>query len=146
MLGVNITPNERGKAFEDIVGDLLDCLQKQNPGDIETTIGAIKVKRQVKIELHDSETVKPDFELICRLDHMRDHYLIECQDRKKSSQEIVHKIRHIKSLSDKNNFLFVYKNKAFLTEAVRKALDNDGIIHYNLDQFVIFLLQLNRAC
>ena len=140
-----VNSNIRGKAFEDLVGDYLNCLQEQNPGSVETTPGAVEVKRQVKVELHDKEIVIPDFELICRLDHMRDHYLIECQDRESSSQEIVHKIRHIKSLSDKNNFLFVYRNETFLTEAVRKALDNDGIIHYNLDQFVIFLLQLNTT-
>jgi hypothetical protein len=144
-MDANNNSNMRGREYEEIIGDLLNCLCKRYLGNTETTTGTIEVKRHVEIKLHNSEVVIPDYELVCRLDHIRESYLIECQDRKRSSMDIVHKNRHIKSLSSKNVFVFVYKDDNYLSMAIRESLKNDGIIHYSLKEFIVFLSQLNNT-
>ena len=135
----------RGKEFEDLIFNLLSCLKKQNPGNIDTTPGAVEVICHPRIKLYNSEILISDYELISRTHHSVDHHLIECQDRKRSSQDIVHKIRHMKSLSSRNRFIFVYKDKGYLSDAIKNSLKSDGIISFDLDGFVIFLIKLNYS-
>jgi len=128
-------PNERGQAFEETIGRLLNVLQVTHPT-------VITVRHQPKIVLHNGEDVFPDFELKCAFPHQTDIRLIECQDRKKDSQEIQRKIRHIKSLSKYNRFLIVYRDPDYLGPSVSGTLAKDGVPTYDVLEFLDFLRRL----
>lgn len=130
--------NNRGANFERLVGTLLSSLQLRHPE-------VVKVVPQKRIHLNNGTYDIADFELTCELPHQIDHRLIECQDRKRSDRDIARKIRNIKGLSDKNRFIFVFKDEGFLTEAVRKDLESDGVVYYSLIGFASFLNQLSTT-
>ncbi len=134
----NSKPREPGKEFEEVIGSLLDALVKAHPE-------AVTVRWQPRLALHDSEIVIPDFELAYRLHHQREKYLIECQNRKRTSQDICRKIRHVKSLSDRNRFIFVCGSCAALPRSVKQSLDSDGTLYYDLTGFMDFLKKLSRT-
>lgn len=135
---IMITSNYRGLNFESIIFSLLNMLENSHHD-------LVKITKHPKIKLLNGTEVIPDFELIYELPHQKEHRLIECQDRSKSSQEIVRKIRDMKSLSPKNRFIFLYKEDGYLSNEVRKALDSDGIVYYNFREFCAFLQKLNET-
>jgi hypothetical protein len=51
----------------------------------------------------------------------------------------------MKSLSDRNRFIFIYESPDFLSDAVRRNLDSDGIVHYSYEEFVHFVLELGLS-
>lgn len=118
--------NEKGRTFEVAIGRLLDFLATNHPDMVEVT-------HHPRLELHNGESVIPDYELVYDLGFQKDHRLIECQNRERSSSDIVHKIRHVKSLSGRNRFVFVYAEEDFLTKATRHSLEADGISFYSVD-------------
>jgi hypothetical protein len=136
--GPNRDSNRRGRNFESLVGKLLHVLALQHPK-------TVKVIQHPTLKLNNGSTAIPDFELVYELPYQIDHRIIECQDRKRSSLEIARKIRDMKAHSEKNRFLFVYKEENFLTTAVRNDLDSDGIVHYNVFEFVAFLNRLSQT-
>ena len=130
--------DNRGAAFELRVKALLESLAANHPG-------LVKVACQPRLKLHNNEVVIPDFELRYDLGFQEDARLVECQSRRRSSSQIVHKIRHIKSLSGRNRFMFVYENKDFLAEATRSSLEADGISFYSYRELETFTTRLDLA-
>lgn len=124
---------QKGRRFEEQVGTLLETLRASHPD-------AVKVATQPRFTLHDGQEVTPDFHLQYELPHEVGHYLIECQDRKRSKSDIAQKIRYIKALSPRNRFIFVYASN--LPEATSRALDADGVLVTSLDDFAAFLARL----
>lgn len=131
-----MSTSNRGYVFEDRVHSLLLRLRTQHPKLVEVT-------RQKRLTLHNGDLVIPDYELRSSLGFQTEAYLIECQSRKRSSSEIVHKIRHIKSLSPRNRFLFVYEDNDFLSESNHASLKSDGVNCYDIDGFESFLSRLS---
>jgi len=127
--------NERGKAFEGKIGAALDVLASQCPE-------SVKIRTQPLFKLYNGEVLKPDFELVYTQPPHRNIRIIECQSRAKSSHDIVHKIRQMKSLSPHNRFIFVYETPDFLSDSVRRNLDSDGIVYYSYEEFIHFILEL----
>jgi hypothetical protein len=127
---------ERGRSFEKKVGRLLGFLQENHP----TTVS---YRSQPQVELHNGEKCFADFELTCTFPHIRDIRLIECQDREESSQDVQRKIRHVKSLSKHNRVLFVFKRPDYLSAAVGDSLHKDGVLTYDLLDFIDFLRRLD---
>jgi hypothetical protein len=133
------SPNKnRGKLFEEKVASLLADVTAFLPRLVE-------VRTQPPFVLHNKEEVRPDFELIYEQPPHRNHRIIECQSRNKSSNDIVHKIRQIKALSPSNRFIFVYEDPGFLSKSVRENLKSDGIVYYSHDEFAQFLLVLSAS-
>jgi hypothetical protein len=124
---------KKGKHFEEQVGAVLETLRARHPD-------VVKVAKQPRFTLHDGQDITPDFHLQYELPHEVGHYLIECQDRKRSKSDIAQKIRYIKALSSRNRFIFVFSSN--LPEATRRALDADGVLVTSLDEFSAFLARL----
>jgi hypothetical protein len=129
-------PQFRGRAFEGRVLKLLDWLKQRNPERSNFLY-------QPRVRLSNGEILIPDFELRYDAGYQEDRRLIECQSRDRSSQDIVHKIRHAKSLSAKNRFILVYEVEEFLREPTRLALAADGIVFYSFQQFETFIERLD---
>ncbi|HEX3555113.1 MAG TPA: hypothetical protein VIA62_17965 [Thermoanaerobaculia bacterium] len=130
--------NQRGKEFEDLVAGCLGLLISRHPKTVE-------VKHHPHLDLQNGTFVIPDFELTCTFPHQIDRRLIECQSRTKSSQDIAHRIRTIKSLSPRNRFILVFRDADYLSAAVKQALDADGVVCYPLLEFAAFLSKLSDA-
>lgn len=128
----------RGAAFENRVRGLLESLQSDHPG-------IAKISRHPRLQLQSGEIVIPDFELEYDLGFQKDVRLVECQSRQRSSADVVHKIRHVKSLSSRNRFIFVYEDADFLDSPLRASLDADGITFYSYDEFETFIQRLSLA-
>ena len=140
ILENNIMSKEenRGIVFEHRVRHLLETLKKEHTKLVEVTY-------QPRLLLHSGEEVIPDFELCYDLGFQKDARLIECQSRNRSSSSIIHKIRHIKSLSSRNRFIFVYEDEDYLSEPTRKSLASDGVSFYSYDEFKTFIKRLDLA-
>ncbi len=126
----------KGQAFEAKVGELLAELQSQHPD-------VVHIVEQPRFELHDGQELIPDFELQFDLLYEEGHYLIECQDRKRSSPQIAQKIKYMKGVSSRNRFIFVYATD--IPEATRNALAADGVMHMSFDDFVFFITRMHLA-
>lgn len=138
MIMIADKSNSRGQSFENRVRKLLEDLRDRHTDSVE-------IEYQPELHLHTGETVYPDFELMYDLGFQKDARLIECQSRKRSSSAIVHKIRHIKSLSTRNRFIFVYEDEAFLSESVRSSLEADGVSFYAVKDFEAFIASLDKT-
>lgn len=128
----------RGRAFEDLVAELLELLRHAYPDRVAVT-------RQPKIQLHDKSVVRPDFELIVALPHQRDRRLIECQDRRRPSQGIARKIRVMKSMSEWNRVIFVYRDPTFLSKPLAASLKANAVPHYSLIEFADYLRRMSTT-
>ena len=128
-----ISPS-RGKAFERKVGDLLFALARKYPEKV-------RVIEQPRLQLYDGQEAIPDFDLQFDL-FEEGRYLIECQDRKRSTPQIAQKIKYIKGLSRRNRFIFVYGTE--IPEPTRDALRADGVLTMNLQQLDEYLKRLDR--
>ena len=126
----------KGRAFETKVGNLLLSLRSKYPT-------RVTVLEQPKLVLHDGQEVIPDFDLGFDVFFERGHYLIECQDRKRITPQILQKIKYIKALSPRNRFIFVYPRR--LSESTRKALDADGVPHRSFEEFADFVRALDHV-
>lgn len=129
---------DRGMEFEKLVAILLNLLRVRHPEKVRIT-------RHPRVKLYNGTVAIPDFELVCDLPHQIDHRLIECQDRHRSSQDIAHKIRDIKSLSRKNRVVLVYREPEYLSQPVRRALDADGVVCYSLYELATFLERMGQT-
>jgi hypothetical protein len=127
---------QKGRRFEEQVGAVLEILLASHPN-------VVKVARQPRFLLNDGQEVTPDFDLQFELPFEVGHYLIECQDRKRSKADIAQKIRYIKILSPRNRFIFVYSSS--LPEATRRALDADGVLVMSLEDFGAFLARIETT-
>jgi len=127
-----------GREFETMVWEVLELLQKAHSK-------VVTIKSHPRLKMHTGIVFIPDFELSYRLPHKTDHQLIECQDRTKSSHDIVNKIKEMRASSDRNRFIFVYPDRKALTEAVREHLASAGILHYEFSEFIAMLAKLSQT-
>ncbi len=128
----------RGREFEEDVLLLLRALEETHPDLIE-------IRTQPKLELENGTEVIPDFELAYRLPHEMSRRLIECQDRQKSSHDLVRKIEYIKLHSPWNRVVFVYRDQDFLSDPVAQALEASGVLFYSLVEFAAMLVRLSKT-
>lgn len=124
----------KGKDFESRVSTVLEELRQRHPALVE-------VLAQPHLTLNDGGEVIPDFDLKVDLTFERAGYIIECQDRRRSSAQIAHKIRHVKSLSSRNRFIFIYASS--IPAATRRVLDADGVVVMSFDEFVAYIGRLD---
>lgn len=124
---------QKGKDFEVRVAEVLATLCDMHPT-------RVRVREQPRLELNGGGFVVPDFEVQFDLLFEEGRYLIECQNRKRSSPQVAHKIRHIKGLSSRNRFIFVHA--ADIPEATRHALETDGVMVMSFEQFASFVARL----
>lgn len=122
--------------FESLVWLLLRKLADEQPK-------RVSVKRHPVLSLANGQSVIPDFELTTELPHQTDHRLIECQDRLRSSQDVLHKIRSVRAISPRNRFIFLYRNRQSISNALTLALNADGVVHYDIYEFAVFLEELS---
>ncbi|HEY6873049.1 MAG TPA: hypothetical protein VI298_10030 [Geobacteraceae bacterium] len=128
-----MSSTETGINFENAVLNILEMLRAEFPS-------RVYLSKQPKIRLQNEETVIPDFEIAVDLPHVYSKYLIECQDRKKNSKSIIHKIQYIRSKSNRNKFLFVYNNK--ISKETERSLKNEGVIVLSLTDLSEFAERL----
>jgi hypothetical protein len=123
----------KGKRFEDKVGSLLKALADEHPG-------FVRVNVQPSIDLYNGQVKRPDFELVYLLDQEH-RELIECQDRERSSQDIIDKIRAIKALSPRNRFKYVFGTR--LGKRHRAALESDGVGCLSMKDLTDWIVQMD---
>lgn len=126
------------RTFESLVGQLLEKLRAEHPD-------TVTVCHHPTIRLHNDQVVIPDFELTYRLPFQTDHRLIECQDRGRSSQDILHKIRSVRALGSRNRFIFLYRSRQSVSDELQKCLDADGTVHYDIYEFAVVLEALGDS-
>lgn len=124
---------KKGAHFEKLVEDTLNALHVEFPL-------RVKVVKHPNIILQNGEIVVPDFELSADFPHVFSSYLIECQDRKKNSKAILHKILHIRAKSNRNKFIFLYMTS--ISQETKRALDSEGIMVLSWDRFNHFINQI----
>jgi len=115
--------------FENAVVGVLEMLRAEFPS-------RVCLSKQPRICLQNEEIVIPDFEIAVDLPHVYSKYLIECQDRKKNSKSIIHKIQYMRTKSSRNKFIFVYNNK--ISKGTETSLRNEGVIVLSLAGLVEF--------
>jgi len=118
--------------FESFVGSLLKRLA-------EVHAERVSVTHHPRLQLQNKRLIIPDYELSYDLPFRKDRHLIECQHRQRYDQSITDRIQAIKQHSERNRFIFVYPKPSDLPNAVRETLEADGILHYGLSQFSLFL-------
>ena len=128
-----LSPNKKGRRFEDQIQRVLGDLQGAYPQ-------LVSVTKQVRLVLYNGQEVVPDFQLHIRFLHEIGYYLIECQHRRRSSASIVHKIRSVKSLSKHNTFIYLYHSR--ISMALLSALEADGVMSMAFKDFVVFVREL----
>jgi hypothetical protein len=89
--------------------------------------------------LDNDETVIPDFSVRISRPHEVRHWLVECQDRRRSSKSILHKIQHIRAKHRSKSFLFVYAR--VIGAELKRVFENEGVTALNLDGFRAYLRQ-----
>ena len=129
-----IKSNEKGANFELQIEALLRYLEGRFPD-------LVHVERHPSIVLQNQEVVAPDFKLTIELPYERSHYFIECQNRKRSSKAILHKIQHIRGKQSVKSFIFVYP--AVISGELRRAFKSEGVICLTLDEFDGFIDRLS---
>lgn len=112
----------------------LSRLSRKHPAEVNFS-------EKPSIALQNGEMVRPDFSLQFEFPHITQHYLIECQNRKNYSKELLHKVQHIRNKSRHKSFIFVSKDR--ITTAHYNALKNEGIIALDLKAFKLYLERLS---
>jgi hypothetical protein len=126
-----MTTTEKGDALEARVCAALKRAKKQ-------TEDKISYKRKPKIILSGGELRVPDFQVEVSYPHKTQRILIECQDRKRTRNDILEKICYIRSNHRSQTFIFVYLRK--ISPTFSKRLTSRGITHRTLEEFRKFLL------
>ena len=116
----------KGSLFENQVREILDEAKKLSRG-------RLTYKTKPKLRLQNRESVVPDFSVRVNRPHEIRHFLIECQNRKRSTKGILHKIQHIRSKHRSKTFFFVYARQ--IGEEFARTLKIEGIESRNLEQF-----------
>ena len=116
--------------FEDEVWLLLQKLARYRPDRVE-------LSHHPRVRLQNGETVVPDFDLMVVHAHERSFYYIECQDRKRSGKDLLHKILHMRTKGQRQRFVFVYRNQ--IPAETKRAMDAEGITNFDVAEFSLFL-------
>ncbi len=114
--------NFKGMTFEQRIFRILRSFQSLCPERL------VSLTHQPRIRLVTGEFRVPDFQLIVERGATRDWWLIECQDRKKSSNAILEKLSHIRQFGRQGagdtlpttKFLFVHGHA--LSDAFRQQM------------------------
>ena len=130
------TTTDKGNDFESQVAELLERLRSAHPE-------SVRVRHQPELTLNNGRRMRPDFEFSVSLPHKTDVYLIECQDRKRLRPDIVDKIGQLKTHSDRNLVMFVYRDK--VGASVTAALASSGVLGLNLEQLQDYVLKLEHT-
>jgi hypothetical protein len=128
------TANDKGKAFEAKVEQVLRALLADHPNRVRLYV-------QPSLPLYDGEAVRADFDLRYDLPMGESRQLIECQIRKRSSKQLLHKIRYLKSLSARNRVIYVHGRG--ITKKTRRAYENDGVLVMSLKEFCAYVVKLS---
>ncbi len=115
-----------GYALEARVEALVESLAAAFPSNFSFA-------RQPRLELQSGDIVVPDFSVVLDLPHERSEYLVECQQRKRSSNSLLHKIQHVRAKSRFQTFAFVYGTR--ITTARRRSLESEGVLVYSYSEF-----------
>src|ERR1017187_289780 len=107
-----------GRSFQDKVGGILKTFAAEYPK-------RVSLVEEQDICLQNGDRVRPDFHIAIDEPHERRHYLLECQNRTKTSQEISRKIRTIRGLSNWMTFFFIYPDD--VSETFKNSLKAQGI-------------------
>lgn len=134
MTQIGMTSNIKGANFESEVNTILQALERKF---------SHRVKIAAQVEFNDvARPHRADFELQYVLGGLTHQHLIECQHRKRSSNEIADKIYAVKGTTDRGRYIFVYKDRDYLSEPVAKRLNNMGVLCFDLAGFGEFITQL----
>lgn len=127
---------KKGVEFEKDVEEVLRNLENKFK-DI------VKVKYQ-PIFNESTRPHRADFELEYKLGGLTHQHLIECQNRKKSSYEITDKIYSVRGTSDRNRYIFVYKDPNFLNNKISNRLKEMGVLSLDFENFKKFIKKLDE--
>jgi len=128
--------NAKGMKFELQVEELLRALKDLYPK-------LIQVERHPRIVLQNEEIVYPDFRLTVELPYERSHYFIECQNRKRSSKTVLHKIQHVRGKQAVKTFIFVYSSS--ISEELLRAFKAEGVMCLAIEAFEDFLDRISST-
>jgi hypothetical protein len=126
---------DRGREFESRVEAILSELSRKYPG-------SVKVLSQPHVALQNQETVIPDFDLQVFLRHEHRHYFLECQNRSRTSKDILHKIQHVRNKYWRKTFIFLYPEQ--ISEEAARAFESEGVPHMSFSKFVAFVRRIDE--
>ncbi|MEA2561256.1 MAG: hypothetical protein QOH06_2760 [Acidobacteriota bacterium] len=133
-LETSISASAKGRDFELKVKALLDNLVAKFPH-------VVTVGMQVA-DNNAPRPYRPDFELEYHLGGLRHRHLIECQDRDSYSYDLADKIYTIRGTTERNRYIFIYKNRAFRGTPQERRLHEMGVLTFDLTGFHKFITQL----
>ena len=116
--------------FEKLVREILD------EGNQESG-GRLTYQEKPKLKLQNGETTIPDFVVKTQTPHEERHFYIECQNRRRSTKTILHKIQHVRAKHPAKTFFYVYAQK--LGAELKRAFESESIVAHNLGQFRFFI-------
>jgi hypothetical protein len=120
----------KGASFENLVREVLD------EGNQESG-GRLTYKEKPKLKLQNGGKVIPDFVVTTETPHEVRHFYIECQNRQRSTKDILYKIHHVRERHKAKTFIFVYAEK--LGAELARAFKREAIEAKNLAQFRFFI-------
>lgn len=121
---------ERGKRFEERVGNLLESLRTKYPRQV-------KVAHQHPASLSSGRKVLIDFQVMVDFPHERQAYYFELQSRNRHSHELADKVEAIRRDTRLSTFSFVHE--APLSGAVANELAARNIVAYDWNALVRFI-------
>lgn len=116
----------KGAMFERLVQEILEDAKSQSDG-------RLTYKSKQKLKLQSGEVVIPDFSIKIEKPHEVRHFQIECQNRDRSTKEVLHKIHYVRTKHHAKTFIFVYARK--LGAELEKGFRREGVLAHNLKQF-----------
>ena len=123
---MNNVSNKKGRVLEQRVARILLKLKRDFPERIDVFI-------QPEILLQTGQPLRPDFDLRVILPYEEGYYLIECQNRRRSSNTLLSKIQFIREKSARKTFIFVHGRP--ISSEHREALVDEGVMVYSLRDF-----------
>lgn len=120
----------KGRHFENQVRKVLE-----EANDISR--GLITFKSTPKLRLQNGEVLKPDFSVKIERPHEARHFLIECQNRSRSTKDILYKMQHIRAKHRSKTFFFIYANRIGVELA--RTFRNEGVASRNLEEFRAYI-------
>jgi hypothetical protein len=125
---------QKGYEFENQVELVLRKLEKKFPDRVKVT-----PQRDFS---NVSRPHRVDFELEYKLGGLTQQHLVECQNRDRSSYDVADKIYAVRGTSDRNRYIFVYKDRDYLSEPVAKRLKDMGVLCFDFEGFKAWCIQL----
>lgn len=126
--------SSKGYEFESEVEKILRHLEGKFPNRVKITAqpdfpGAARPHRA-------------DFELEYQIGGLAHRHLIECQHRERSSHEIADKIYAVRGICDRHRYIFIHKDKDYLSKRVQLRFMRMGVLCFDFAAFQGFITQL----